>query len=551
MKRRKVSEVLSSLPQFYSKEDQKYYKIGNKLKVYELCRLRSIVLFIIIIAASLGITVVHIIDGNFDFSDKLPFDTSNLIVLSISILWMNLANFSYQTTNIVTEMFQYGTIVILSMEFRILANKFENLKSLQLDISSNHNNEPSTSKVTKRSALIKFEDLKPLIDKHNQLLEIRDNLWNIHCTSFHIRFLLSSFQLCFMAFQITMWDDGRFLYISELIKDLFNIFFQCYFGQMLMDAGYSIAKAVQRIEWENIKDLEDQDNYKIKSQLKAFISYKTGSMVMFYITIILSLAATAAHVYQKNFEFSKKLPYDTSNVFVHSLSVIWLNYAHITYQITNIVMEIFQYGLVTILSMEFKILAYKFENLKVVVIDIEVQNVEASTSQYIPSTSKIKQQPTKRSAPIKLQDIKPLVDEHNQLLELRDLLWDVLSLSFHIRFILSSFQLCFLAYQITASNEKYLFIAEMIKNLLNIFFQCYFGQMLKDAGHSIAKSVQRLKWENIKDLEVRRSLMIIMMRSQESIAFRIIGTYDITVEQFTTIVSSAYSYYTLCLEVFN
>lgn len=305
-------------------------------------------------------------------------------------------------------------------------------------------------------------------------------------------------------------------------------------------------------------DEKVQENYKIKKWIQAFTSYKNWSMRMFYVTIILSLGATITHIYQKNFEFSKKLPFDTSNVYVHSLTIIWMNYAHITYQIINIVMEIFQYGLVTILSMEFRILAFKFENLKSVIEErnkIKVQNIEAdeepTTSKSSISPIKNPKQQIKHSASIKLQDIKPLVDKHNQLLELRDLLWNVLSLSFHIRFILSSFQLCFLAYQITASNEKYLFIAEMVKNLLNIFFQCYFGQMFKDAGHSIAKAVQRFEWETIEDIKVRRSLVMIIMRSQESIALRIIKTYEITVEQFTTILTSAYSYYTLCLQLLS
>lgn len=299
---------------------------------------------------------------------------------------------------------------------------------------------------------------------------------------------------------------------------------------------------------------KDQQNYKIKRRIQAFLTYKKWSVRMFCVTIILSLVATANHIYQKNFEFSKKLPFDTTNIFVHSLAVIWMNYAHLIYQITNNVMEIFQYGLVTILSMEFRILAHKFENLKTIIKErdkIEVQNIEAnvepSTSNLMVSKIKNPRQPKKHSALIKQQDLNPLVDSHNQLLKLRDLLWDILSLSFHIRFILSSFQLCFLAYQITASNEKYLFIAEMIKNLLNIFFQCYFGQMLKDAGHSVAKGVQRTDWENVEDLKVRQSLMMIIMRSQKSIALKIIETYEITVEQFTTILTSAYSYYTLCL----
>ncbi|XP_070507557.1 odorant receptor 85c-like [Chironomus tepperi] len=236
---------------------------------------------------------------------------------------------------------------------------------------------------------------------------------------------------------------------------------------------------------------------------------------------------------------------------VHLMTVFWMNLAHITYQISNVVIEIFQYGLMTILSMEFRILAYKFENLKSLIeekneIEVKIKQVFPSE----PSTSNNINQPKKRSALIRLQDIKPLVDKHNELFEFRNLLQDILSLSLHLRFILSSFQLCFLAFQITKSKEKYLFVAEMVKNLLNIFFQCYFGQMLKDSGHSIAKAIERMEWENIKDLKVRRSLLMIIRRSQKSIALRIINTYEITVEQFTTILASAYSYYTLCLEVF-
>lgn len=257
-KRRKICEVLSSVPTFYSKKDQENYKIRERLRIFELYRLRSIAIFCFIIVASLGVTVVNIVNRNFEFSEKLPFDTSNVFVLSIAILWMHLANISYQATNVVTETFQYGTVTILSMEFRILAQKFEHLKannSNQLATVSETKPNPSTSKNTKRSAQIKLAELKPLIDKHNQLFEIRNNLLDVHCTTFHIRFLLSSFQLCFLAFQITFKNESRFFYILELAKNLLNIFFQCYFGQMFKDAGLSVLKAVQKIDWENIKDM--------------------------------------------------------------------------------------------------------------------------------------------------------------------------------------------------------------------------------------------------------------------------------------------------------
>lgn len=290
---------------------------------------------------------------------------------------------------------------------------------------------------------------------------------------------------------------------------------------------------------------------KVDQQEKAFLFFRRRSVFVFCITIMMSIINTIIRIINDDKEFAKRVPYDTSNKFIGYITMLWMHSAHVTFQSANLVTEVFQYGLITHLSIEFKILSRKFVNIKEQINKTELIVVsEASTSKSQPKAKK------KRdfSRQISLKDIKPLISEHNKLFDAQKLFWKTIRLTFHIRFFHSILVLCFLSFQITVSKiGRYFYTLELLRNLLAIFFQCYFCQMFKDAGQSIGDEVTKILWENFKNLNLKakKALLMIIMRSQKSRGFHIVKISEIDLKQFCTILQTTYTYYTLCLHFYN
>jgi len=308
---------------------------------------------------------------------------------------------------------------------------------------------------------------------------------------------------------------------------------------------------------------EFQEKYKLKELLKKFKFYRQHSLFLLVSILLSVLLVSISHLVEDNHEVELSLPFGMSNKFRYWLSLLWIHVVHMMFQVACLTIEILLYGMITILAIEFKMLAHKFENLK----DEVEKNAENEikmptkweirknlikalailTSDTKPSTS---DQHIKSKRQIKLDDLKPLIERHKELFKARDLLEKVFSIIFLIRFIHSSFVLCFLAFQVTIfDHDRYFFINGLLRHSRFIFFQCYFGQMIKDAGESISCAISRIRWEELTDENVKKTLLFILIRSQKSAAFRIVKTFEITLNQYAKIFIPAYIFYVFSVSV--
>lgn len=308
---------------------------------------------------------------------------------------------------------------------------------------------------------------------------------------------------------------------------------------------------------------ELQEKYKLKELLNKFKFYRLHSSFLLVSIIFGVLSITISHLKEDNYEVELSLPLGMSNKFRYWLSVLWIHVVHMMFQVTCLTIEIVLYGMITILAIEFKILAHKFENLQDE-IEKNAQNaIKMPTTWQIrrnlikalailtndtkPSTS---HQHVKPKQQIKLDDLKPLIERHKELFKARDLLEKVFNIIFLIRFIHSSFVLCFMAFQLTNfDHDRYFFINGLLRHSRFIFFQCYFGQMVKDAGKSISNAISRTRWEELTDESVKKTLLFILIRSQKSTALRIVKTFEITLNQYAKILLPAYIFYVFSVSV--
>jgi hypothetical protein len=151
-----------------------------------------------------------------------------------------------------------------------------------------------------------------------------------------------------------------------------------------------------------------------------------------------------------------------------------------------------------------------------------------------------------------MDDLKPLIIRHNQLFDSFKILQKTFSVIFLLNFVTAAVIICVVAFMVTIKAEdRFFYIPILIRDLYKTFFLCFFGQMLKDASISVSKGVERIKWEDIADRDIKESILFILMRSQKSAALQITNDIQITAESFTKILASAYSYYTFCLHIYK
>lgn len=288
---------------------------------------------------------------------------------------------------------------------------------------------------------------------------------------------------------------------------------------------------------------EDRKKFKIDEKLRTFLLYRRLCLVTLWILVAVAAVLALLHVFKGDGSFP--LEFMFINFYAQILCMSWVQVANFTFLISNVVTDLFQYGLITTLSIELYVLAQDFASLEETVHQKQENIPELSTATSQNSKPAEVQE-------ITIDDIKPLIDRHNQLLEVRNLIWNVFGLFFNIRFVQSSILLCLTAFQITITEDlPYFYITILMSYTLNIFFQCYFGQMLSDAGRSIEDSIQHCGWEKIEDIKVKKCLLQVLIRAQNPISFEILKLSEVSLEQFTVVVSSAYSYYNFCSQVYN
>ena len=97
-----------------------------------------------------------------------------------------------------------------------------------------------------------------IINKHSEILEIRDELEEIFSPAFLANIICGGFALCIEEF-ISFASDNNIQRISvafTALSQLVTSFMQCYYCQQLKDASLSISDAIYDCKWEEIEDVK-------------------------------------------------------------------------------------------------------------------------------------------------------------------------------------------------------------------------------------------------------------------------------------------------------
>jgi hypothetical protein len=167
--------------------------------------------------------------------------------------------------------------------------------------------------------------------------------------------------------------------------------------------------------------------------------------------------------------------------------------------------------------------------------------------------------------------MKSFVDKHNELSKHVEKLETIFSFPLFAFIMSSSFLICCCAFTATVldASDSVGMIYYCLSSLFQVYFLCYYGQMLQTSSENLNQEVYNCGWENIKNPELRYGLILIIRRSQKPKVLTIMKFADITMQHFASVsfnvfksnrfnfiilsqvVTYSYSYFTLLRRLYS
>lgn len=209
--------------------------------------------------------------------------------------------------------------------------------------------------------------------------------------------------------------------------------------------------------------------------------------------------------------FSPKMyfPFNATHPTAYPFVISWVYMAEIIISILNFSDLTLLFGILACISMRFEILAEKFKDLKIVDDKSSLRRI-----------------------------IKQLNEEHIMLLDITSKMNKIFSLSFFFSLIMSSFSMCFLAFEASISDriDLIFFYSNFIAlTLFTMFLQCYYGQKIKDTSSKVAHGVTECGWEGLADNKLKKDLLFILMRAQKITELTVLSFGDVSFELYGSV----------------
>ena len=247
----KISAVLDQLKRIFpNKRHHKKYHISTYLKSFTMfVKLYSFLMFTTCCCV-ISIPLIKLFRSGqrtLPLNIRVSFDGNHNGTYALIYLCATWACANSVIVVAAIDSLMFGMITLVSMEFNILKNRFEDLK---------HESKGNVERQTRN-----------LIQRHSELIECSKCLEKIFSPTFLFNFLQSSFVICLTAFQYTTSSEpvDSIFNLSYCAAMLNQIWLLCFFGQKIIDSSTRIADGVYDSGWEKI------ENAKVRKALNVII----------------------------------------------------------------------------------------------------------------------------------------------------------------------------------------------------------------------------------------------------------------------------------------
>ena len=202
-------------------------------------------------------------------------------------------------------------------------------------------------------------------------------------------------------------------------------------------------------------------------------------------------------------------PFDPLRVGTFPIVLVWTDIA--TYFAATLMLgsDLLLYALITVISMEFDLLRIDFINLR-------LESSITLSKRFIN-----------------------LVDRHNKLLELSDMLQNIYAPAFLICFATKSVILCLTLFQLSTTSSELSVVVYLYSLLFvmgsQIFLLCYFGQKLITSSDGVVSGIYNCGWEDFDNINLKMHIILIIIRAQKPKKLTAMKLLDISLENFSTV----------------
>jgi 7tm Odorant receptor len=238
-------------------------------------------------------------------------------------------------------------------------------------------------------------------------------------------------------------------------------------------------------------------------------------------------------------------PFDESvaQLPVYPLALLWSMWFFLLSIIGSITSDALLLAMIVVINSEFKILKKSFEEI----------DGKSSTS-----------------------DIIKLVDRHNEILTNVEDIEDIFSILLLSNYLSCMISICITGFHLSIADDWSKIINHSMytfTSALQLFIQCYYGQMLKSSSENVVDGIYNCEWMKIKESESVKMLVFAMKRAMKPAKLTIMKLGKVTLEQFTTVrifllklyirevisffclnnsqaMSYSYSFFTLCQRLY-
>ncbi|XP_033241098.1 odorant receptor 85b-like [Drosophila pseudoobscura] len=143
--------------------------------------------------------------------------------------------------------------------------------------------------------------------------------------------------------------------------------------------------------------------------------------------------------------------------------------------------------------------------------------------------------------------ISEVVRYHERILRLSDVVNDILGVPLLLNFMVSSFVICFVGFQMTVGvspdmiTKLFLYL---VSSMSQVYLICHYGQMVADASFGLSVAVYNQNWSHA-DVRYQRALLLIIARAQKTTHLKATIFLDITRSTMTDLLQISYKFFAL------
>ncbi|XP_052738150.1 odorant receptor 67c-like [Bicyclus anynana] len=150
-------------------------------------------------------------------------------------------------------------------------------------------------------------------------------------------------------------------------------------------------------------------------------------------------------------------------------------------------------------------------------------------------------------------NFKKIIHRHRKLIKCVDEMKEVYSESNLFNAVISSILICFTGFNAMTIDDLALavpFLPFLLMDLLQIFFICYYGDMIMRYSTSISDAVYECQWYRA-EAAIVKDFLFLSLRAQKPCHLTALRFTDISLRTFTRILSTSWSYFALLKSMYR